>query len=266
MNTSILLHHPYLQVMKALIARDIRLLRAQLLNHLIDALLLSVSSALLFSYLYPLIGISSTQIAPLYIGSMVGLLFNFGGNFATRIAYDLKFYRRIDYYLTLPLSATALFATFIISFIIECALVTVPATLLGLSLLKAPMCWAQVNWLGFFIMYTLTYLFFGLSFAWLAYQYSFEWLMDNMWVRRASPLWYLSCTQFVWSQVYLSWPSLGYLFLINPLTYASEGMRSALLCSGPYIWWPWCALAMIGFNGIMAYLLACAVNKRLQPV
>ena len=104
----------------ALLTRDLKVLKRRLNSLIIDGLILVSVTVLIFGYLLPLLGMPTTLIAPIFLGNSLSFfLASLGYNFATRMVYDLKFDRFIDYFLTLPLPKKWLFAYFITSFIIE---------------------------------------------------------------------------------------------------------------------------------------------------
>src|SRR6266404_1128407 len=121
---------------RALLARDMKVLKHRLRSLIVDGLTLMFVTVLVFGYLLPLLGMSTQLIAPIFLGNSLSFfLASLGYNFATRMTYDLKFNRFIDYFLTLPLPKRWLFTYFITSFIIEASIVTLPLITFGIILL-----------------------------------------------------------------------------------------------------------------------------------
>lgn len=57
----------------------------------------------------------------------------------------------------------------------------------------------------------------------------------NLWMRVLFPLWYMGGFHNNWSTIYKSSPLFAHVMLLNPLMYATEGMRAAVLGQEGYI-------------------------------
>lgn len=250
----------------ALIRRNMRVFSAELVNTIIDGFVLVVSDVILFGYFLPLMGMSRELIAPLYIGTLIFILFFLGENLAIRHVFDLKYDRFIDYHITLPISKSWLFAHYIISFMIEALILSIPLLIAGFVLLPTTNLSIDLpRIMAALALYLLVLLFFGIFFLYMSLSSSYEWFMDNLWPRVLSPLYSFGCTVFTWHQVYSISKPLALVCLLNPMTYISEGLRS-LLIGGEFIPAWICTLVVILSIFGCAFLLKNSVKTQLDPI
>lgn len=250
----------------ALLSRDVKILAKTLISRFIDGTFLLCTQVLGFGYLLPLAGMPAALIAPVFLGTMTRIFLFLGYGFALRRVLDIKDHHIIDYHLTLPLSKTWLIGQYIVSFMIEALLVSFPLLMLGMILLQPSFPFAQINWIAFALIYPLIILFYAILFAYLGFSSQYEWFMDNIWARRLTPLAFLGCSLVSWKATYAFSPFFAVLFLFNPLTYVNEGLRASLLGTHEYL--PlWICISVISASCLfLLWLLAHAVNKRLDPV
>lgn len=250
-----------------LIARDIKVLKRRLNSLIVDGLILVCVTVLVFGYLLPLLGMSTTLIAPIFLGNSLSFfLASLGYNFATRMVYDLKFDHFIDYFLTLPLPKRWLFAYFLTSFIIETALVTLPLVTLGIILLGKNFGPINGSFITFLAVYFFVLLFWALFFLGSSFTCSYQWFKNNMWARRIMPLFVLSPAFFTYKTVTTFMPRFSTIMLCNPLTYLVEGLRVALLGGTDYLPLPMCLMGIFVALLCMSLRLYYGIHKRLDPV
>jgi ABC-type polysaccharide/polyol phosphate export permease len=251
----------------ALLTRDIKMLKCRLKNLLIDGLILMCVTVLIFGYLLPLLGMRTTLIAPIFLGNSLSFfLASLGYNFATRMAYDLKFNRFIDYFLTLPLPKRWLFTYFITSFIIEATIITLPLVTIGIILLGKNFGPINGSFITFLAVYFLVLLFWALFFLGSSFIYSYEWFKNNMWARRIMPLFVFGSAFFTFKDIADIMPTFSKIMLCNPLTYVVEGLRSALLGGTNYLPLTTCVIGIIVSLVFMTLRLRYGIYKQLDPV
>jgi ABC-2 type transport system permease protein len=251
----------------ALLTRDLKVLKRRLNNLIIDGLILVSVTVLIFGYLLPLLGMPTTLIAPIFLGNSLSFfLASLGYNFATRMVYDLKFDRFIDYFLTLPLPKRWLFAYFITSFIIESSIVTLPLVTLGIVLLGKNFGPINGNFITFLAVYFLVLLFWALFFLGSSFTCSYQWFKSNMWARRIMPLFVLSSAFFTFKTITTFMPTMSTIMLCNPLTYVVEGLRAALLGGSDYLPLPTCLVGIFIAIILMSLRLHYGIHKQLDPV
>lgn len=251
------------QIAFALLQKDMKVLFSKFRSTIIDCIFPLITQIITFGYLFPLLGVAQSKIGPMYIGSALSLFLQLGFSIGVRMMASIETTRFIDYLITLPLPKHWFIAQSILSGIIEMGIVIMP--LLFTSLLVLPITFA-IKWFQFSIIFLCTGLFFSSLFLATSYLYDFNWFFDNLWPRRLVPLWWFGAGLFVWQQVYEFSPLLGYLFLLNPITYVAEGLRSALLPGNHYISVPYCAAALIVFSIINYMLIMRGMRKKLDPI
>lgn len=255
------------KIFYALLERDMKVLKKRLRSLIIDGLILVAIAVLIFGNLFPMMGMSTTLIAPVFIGNSLSFfLASLGYNWALRIAYDLKFDRFIDYFQTLPLPRSWLFAYYITSFIIETAIVTLPMVTIGIIALGNNFGPINGSWLVFLCLYFLALLFWGLFFLGSAFVYDYQWFRSNMWARRIMPLFALGPAFFTFKTISSIAPVIGKLLLLNPVTYIIEGLRSSLLGGPDYLPLMICLCGSVGAIIVMYMRLHYGIYRHLDPV
>lgn len=250
----------------ALTRRNVGILHQKLLESLVDSLILTSINVLLFGYLFPTMGMSSTLVAPVFLGSLISMFFNLGFSLAIRSVFDLKFERFIDYQLTLPITTTWLFASYAVAYFIELFVSTTPTIAFGLFALRSKISFAQADWMLFSIIYILILSFFSLLFLAISFLYNYTWFLDNVWPRRLTPLIVFGSVYAPWYRINEISRPLGMLLLCNPITYVSEGLRSSLLGDPRFLSPGVCIGALTVSIGLAIVLLIYSVKKQLNPV
>jgi ABC-2 type transport system permease protein len=254
------------RIFYALLCRDLKMLKRSLKDALIDCCVGVATRVVLIGYLFPLMGMSLTLLAPLYIGVVSVMLINVYFAFAMHILFDLRFNRIIEYHVTLPIGRLWLFAEYIINFALQAACICIPSLLLGLALLGSRLDTPQPDLLLGVPVILLVLLVFATFFLALSFLVSFDWFMLNSWPRLISPLLACSCTFFTWKQLAAFSTPLGYLFLANPLTYIAEGLRAAIIGGSDNLPIE-VSVAMLCISLLIAgILLKIGIKRRLDPV
>lgn len=249
-----------------LIRRDFKLLTSNLLSVLIDCFPVLVVQVITFGYLFPLMGMPQSMIAPAYLGSMIILFLQLGFTLTMKIGFDLEYNRFIDYQMTFPISIPWLFAAYTVNTMVEIAVVTIPLFTVGIAILHAYFIFSAINWFVVALMYLLVLTFFSTFFLAIGYTFNITWIMDNIWARILTPLWWFSAGLMVWKKVYAWSHATAYLMLASPMTYIAEGIRSAFLDNDLFIPWYMCASIITLCIGINCVCFMYGMKKRLDPV
>ncbi len=255
-----------LRIISALLHRDLKVLSAQLVSRFIDGAVIVGLQIVEFCYILPLMGLSPQLIGPLFLGTLVLIIFHMGFAMSLRHLHDLQSDRFIDYQLTIPVRWQWLLISYIISFIIEVSIIAIPLLTISILFFKSQFGIIEVNFLGIASIYFISLIFLGLVFLYLPFAYSFEWFNDNIWPRRLSPLLMLSSCFLPWKQVHAFAPIIGQILLLNPLTYVADGLRSALI-GGPDFISVWrCVLILIIVSCVLAGIFMIQTKRRLDIV
>ena len=256
----------YLRIFWMLLRRDLKVLKKRIGSMLIDGTILVITLVVIFGSLFPLLGMSQSLIAPIYLGNVVAFTLFFGYSYGLKIVFDLHYNRFIDYQLTLPLPKRWLFAKIISYFIIEALLTTIPLMTLGIMLLGKKFTLVLPNWPLFALMYFSMLLFFSSFFVAISFWYNFFWFMENLWPRRLTLLFFLSTIFTPWHSIYHFSPTTAWVTLLNPLSYITEGLRATLLGSDLYLRPSICFPAIALFIVFNIWVLNLGIKKRLDPV
>lgn len=253
-------------VFAALMRRDLKIIKKTIGKDIIDGGILCLLQVLIFGKLLPIMGMPIASIGPLYLVNICQILFLLGFNLAFNLVFDLKFDRFIQYHFTLPINKKWLFGQYVCSFMVKCITISLPLVSMGLFLLRDVIVLTHANWLAFALIYATSMVFFALLFLTLSFRYEFKWFLDNIWPRRLSPLFLLSASFFPWYKVQAFSKFFGYLFLLNPITYITEGFRRTLLADTNYLPF-WLCLSVICLAIMcLIFVLNRAMIKRLNPV
>lgn len=261
--------HPFLSVAYVLLWRDMKALYTRLPNLLIDSGILLIIQVLNFGYFYPYLGLPEAYIAPLFIGTgIVEFLFHAGFTFSDELVEKIPFHKTtiMQYHLTLPISKTVLFAQYIFSFMIEKIIITTPLIIGGIWLLHPHFAQATGSIGAFIGTYLVVLIFVGLFFMTAAFSYEYDWFKDNVWSRRLSWFFNFSGIYLLWHVVYQLAPYAGMILLCNPFTYATEGLRSALLGESNALSLKISLCALCITSALLIARLRTVIIRRLDPV
>jgi len=256
----------YFHVVKELVKTDLKIFRKIAVNKWIDVFIWVVSMLLVFAYIMPAFGLAAD-----YGGFMIasvcasaGLTTSFG--YIAGLVADFEGDRIIDYTTTLPIPSWLVFIRFIIYFTIALSLIGILVLPVGKLLLWNSFSFARTSFWKFGIIFVLTNIFFSvLSLITASYVRSLA-RIDTVWMRLIYPLWFFGCFQFSWQSLYNVSPVLAYINLLNPLTYATEGTRAAILGQeGSLNFWV-CIAALCAFILIGGWNAVVRLKKRLDFV
>lgn len=246
----------------ALTKRDCIVLYSNLYDRLLDGMALVFVQVLAFGYLLPLMGMPQALCAPLYLANVIQIFFFIG--YATSIYYvfDLRYKRIIDYHLALPLPKKYLFAQYAIKYSIEALIIGIPLISLGIIGLGSQFPLHAMHLPSLIGISLASLLFFSFFFIYFGISSPYTWFMDNAWPRRLLPLFLLSTSLCTWESVYAFNPTIAYIFLVNPITYITEGFRASFFSDGLYLPISWCIMATLFFSALaMIGLYVCIPKK-----
>lgn len=256
----------HFRIFCVLISRDIKKILHDFTTILLDSLPPLITQIIAFGYILPLLGMASSIVGAVYLGSILNLFVQLGYSFVLKTAFDLNSNRFIDYHLTLPLPKSWLFASYIIGHMIETAIITIPLIFGGIICLQQYIPLTNISLIGFSILFITMLGFLSTFFLMLGYSFQLSWILNNIWPRILVPLWLFSAGLIPFKKTYAWWPQLGYIMLLSPITYIAEGLRSTLIGGDAYISWQYCIAPLILCIICNSLLLANRIHKRLDPV
>jgi len=192
-------------------------------------------------------------------------LFELYGNVAMLIS-DFEGDRTITYYLTLPSSVITILSSYICYYMIIGISMSLALLPLGKIMLWNQLNLASIAW-GKFLVFIVLINFVWAIFAFVlaAYLSSLEklGLVSN---RVIFPLWFLGGFQFSWLATHTVLPMFSCFLLFNPVIYATEGIRAALLGQDGYLPFWICLVVMFALCLVGSWWAIKALKKRLDFV
>lgn len=243
-----------------LLNRDMTIFRREYPTKLVDTAFLLFTNVVVFAYFLPQFGMAKSYGPFILVGSIsIFGLFDVIGKVAVRLA-DIEGVQAISYILNLPIKPSAVFGYIGLSWAIEPFIISLPLFLLGKLLLWDQFSLAAIHYEKALIMLAAGCLFYGYFSLWLTGMMKGTSSLSQLFIRIINPIFMFGCYWYTWKTAYALNPIVGYLSLLNPLTFISEGMRSAVL--GPEGYLPFWAC----FGAIWIFTAVCALDaiRRLR--
>lgn len=200
------------------------------------AIIVPATLTLTFGYFLPntvLAHASALETTTLFAGSIMWAMFPFTFSIQSNLLYDLTHERFIDYQLTfLPASAI------IIERILSCSFIAFAHSIfyfpLAKLIMRETLLTTNTNWPALFlIIYCSSLVCSAYNLFVVNYAKSMP-KVRNFWVRVNFPLMQVGGFFFSYKTLYSFNKMLGYICLLNPFTYITEGLRKALLGSSDF--------------------------------
>lgn len=256
-----------LQTFWWLLWRDIRSIKHDFFNSIIDALIIPITIIIVNGYILPYLGLPLDYGSFMVASSIVMMCYmNANWNGANTFVQDLEGERAISYELTLPLPSWMVFARVALVSAINAMVLSILILPVGKLILWDRFDFSQLSWFKFAIIFVSIALFngfFGLVPASLVngmrgfvrYQ-----------MRFGSQLVFFSGFQYSWATMAMAIPALGYINLLNPLVYAFEGIHAAVLGQGNFINFWLCLVLLWVATVLSAWLIVCKFKKKLDCI
>ena len=119
----------------------------------------------------------------------------------------------------------------------------------NLSIIKLALSFVSIN------------IFFGFYGLWIASWVKKSMNFPHIWMRFVLILWTFGCYQYSWNTLNKAYPSWSYVSLLNPMIYAFEASRSAVLGQDGFINF-WLCLGMLWLFIVLFYAHALRKFKR----
>lgn len=234
------------------------------LDYFINIAIWLISTVTIFAYIFPYIGMPRAFGTFVAVGCIASAIFWNTWTTSTIFLADIEGEKKINYFLTLPMPNTLILIKQIVSYAIKAGM---PALFL-LPLIKLflwnSMSLANFSPMRFAIIFVFIAIFVG---AFSLFITSFIKSMnhiENISMRFLFPLWFFSGANYPWQLLYSISPPFAYLSFLNPLLYAMEGSRAAILGQPGYLSFWICALMLIVFTGLFGYVGIIRLKRRLD--
>lgn len=261
--------HPYVMYAKLfwqLVKTDLLILKQVIIGRLIDTTIWVTSVIAVVSYIFPQLGMASSFGVFYAVGAILSC--SFFEVFYTTFTFvaDLEDDKLINYYLTLPIPSWLILVKHIVSF----ACKATPLALLVLPLSKLVL-WYRLDLVNFSIMkFALIFISINILTGSISL-FAASLVKDKnhiggIWPRIMFPLWFFGGSQFSWYTIHAFSPAFGYGLLLNPLIYATEGVRVAVLGQAGYLPF-WLCLGIIWvFTLLFTTISIWRLKKRIDFV
>jgi hypothetical protein len=252
-----------LQICVRLVQRDLCVLVPTIKRRAINIVLWTAILIYIFEY----VGLGSVAGLGLFIAASEctnkGYLRSLTS--AGRVISDLHGERTLYHYLTLPIPSWLVFVTMALSTTIE--LIAIDIWVLPVAKL---VLWDRFD-LSFggclkaAAIFLCAHLFYGACFLLFASMKAASIVdFEVKRIRYFEPFFWLSAYWFSWHQAYVKSHLFGYLLFVNPLIYASEGMRSALFDRPESLPLWLCCVVLLVFTAVVGIVGIFRMMKKVD--
>ncbi len=226
-----------------IVRRDLTIHFRNYTSALINMVIQFASNIITFGYLFSYSGVES-DFAPFYF---MGCLATFGFFVTVGYSYeligDIEADRSINYHLTMPLPSWLVFCAIGVSWSLRTATNIAPMFLLGKLMLWNQLDLSAISYGPFIFQFITICLFYGFFAVWTATVFKRMSDAANIWIRLVTPMFLFGAFIFTWKSVYATRPIIALLILLDPITFANEGLRATVLNQTDYIpFWVCCSV------------------------
>lgn len=252
------------RILLVMLQREWVILKKNARDPVINAILRVLSQFVGLGMVAYLLGFDPSISADVVTGAMVSVNLNraFGAGIAD--SYDRRFTRFIDYKRLLPISTRGLLVSFILRYMMTIAMSAIPLIIMARLVLPDSIQFSLINWPAFIAMFLLSLLFLSAVFVVFIFIASFDWLRFNLWQRVLTPSIALGCNLYSWYKVYHFNHMIGRMFLISPIVYLTEGLRTTLLYKGTFIPFGYCMLGLGIWTSILLVIIFWPIAQRID--
>lgn len=249
-----------LRVFAQLLRRDLYVLRQSILGKMLNTTIWA--SIVVFSnhYVMPFLGMPTSYGKFMLAGGIVAqMLFQAMSEVSVTIE-DLTGDKEITYSLGLALPAWLAFFRYAVKTAIQGLFMGIFAIPVAVVVMGKDFNFPFVSIPKMILMYGIQSLFFGCFAVWVASFTKDMQAYEDVWLRVTFPFWMLGCYTYSWMILFQAMPWLAYVCLLNPFTYAMEGLRAAVLGQPNFLNYWGCvgmlvlATAWFGYRGITSMI------------
>lgn len=256
-----------IKVLFTLIYKDLVILKKDFWGTFLDMLIWPAIASIVFGYIMPQIAnVRSDYGGFVLLGAIITIATVSALDSATQIISDMDNNRMIDYYLTLPISPALFFVKEAISITLKSLILTLPIFPLGKLLLLKKFSLLHLSFIKFCLMYICITVFIGFFALWIISWIKNQEAVIHVWLRLYNPMMWFGGLLFSWQQIYHAIPAISYLMLLNPITYATEGLRGSVLGQENFINFWVCLLVLLIYTFLIAVISIKTLLKRLDCI
>ena len=247
--------------------RDIYVMRFGFRDRLINGAIFALISITMHGHIMPHLGISRGFGLFMLAGNMVSQMIFQAMSLFTELSNDFQDKREVAYYLSMPTYSTLTFLRYVCINTYKSALVSGVGALVSVIVLWDRLSFPNLSIVRIALAVVLIGTFLGFSALFLAGHLSPEQgKFENVWARITAPFWFSGGYFFTHSLLSEHFPYIARLLLLNPITYAMEGMRAAVFGDEGYINF-WVSMAALGcFTLLISVMAVRSIKKRVDAV
>jgi ABC-2 type transport system permease protein len=246
-----------------LLWRDLRLLVRRMPAKLFDSVLIATNFIVINTFILPRMGFPLRYGEFMWLGEVVAVSFMECSSYVRELVGDFTGTRMIEYFLTLPVPSWVIFIRLTVVGTLNCLVMSLCVLPLG-KIILPQMSLINLQWKYFCLVLILINLFFGVFALWVS-----SWVATTLQAsyfsrRLVNPLWFFGGYQFSWAILRKALPRVALFDLLNPLLYAFEGVRAAVIGQPGYIPLPIACSMLVLFCLIFAIWSWVWLKKRLD--
>ncbi|MBD3231640.1 hypothetical protein GF322_03175 [Candidatus Dependentiae bacterium] len=254
----------YAKLFWQMLKADIHIYNPNILTTLIDNFIWISCMVIISAYVLPKLGIIEEYGVFIAMGSLASLVFFEIYITSTNFLSDLEGNQEITYLITLPLPSWLIFIKQALGYAYR-TMIIMPIILLLCKILL----WNKVNFdhfslIKFFLIFIILNFFGGIFSLFLSSMAEKIKTLNTAFIRILMPLWFFGSSQYSWKTLYSISPKFAYLNLLNPLTYAFEGIRNSILGSTGNINFWYCFWALVFFSLFLGFWSIKKMHKMLD--
>ncbi len=255
-----------LNILYQLIKTDMLIFKKGIFGDIIDTQIWAFILVFVTSFLYPKLGMSNQYGVIYLLGTIVSCALVEAENNTMLFVSDMEGNNVTSYQLTLPKPKYIFFLKQILTSAIRTMILSILILPLGKLLLWNRFSFAMFSSYKFLLIFVVTALFAGSFSLLMASLVKNMAEIDTIIFRLFLPLWFLGGVSFPWYATQKISSTISYLFLINPVIFASEGVRAAVLGQQNYINFWICITVLTLWTFIFGFIASKRLQKRLDAV
>lgn len=221
--------YSYANTMRYMLSTDFKIFKRTIIDKQIDLFIWISTYLVVTNFLMPAFGLEQS-----YTGFLTASLAASAGLFelwasVVNLVSDFEGNNITSFYLTLPIPSWLVFVKNLIFYTFNTAVLGILVLPISKLFLWSYLDFSHFSMLKFFIIFMLTNVFFAAFTLWTASRVPGMEKIGNVWMRFVYPLWWFGCFQYSFKVLHDFSPKFAYISLINPMVYAMEGTRAAVL-------------------------------------
>lgn len=256
----------YFQTLKYLFIRSIKITTPGLMDKMFNSLLWSTLNIVIFAFIMPKMGLDKSFGAFIVATMPTSCAFFTSINSIYALLTDVTSDgSSLTYELILPIPQWLVFTKYALENMYQALAVSILILPVGKLILWNEFSLEYFSVFKFLLMLIVSSMFFGFFSIFItSFCKDIYSGLDNIWIRIIFPMWFLGGFQFSWKTLYAASPLLAYINLCNPLVYALEGTRAAVLNPQDSLPYELCVFALMVFTFVFGYAGIQKLKKRLD--